>query len=380
MIDSKGGAERVFCEFANNLAIRGHKVTAICCEPLSGQLGFPILEQVKFINVGYPVDWNAAIKYKIKRGLKKLINFAFFAKTRELDLAYDKLEYKSKIISETLYRSNPDIIVSFNFEATYLLKEILHINVPIITMTHMNPSSYKKFKEFQLFKSSIKSCTCLQVPLPEFINEIQNLFGCKNIVVIPNAVPQFKAASKNKFHKITNIARLSGEKRQDLAIKAFTLIMNQFPDWTLEIYGAPSNLSYLKKLEALIEAKNAKDRIILRGPTCEVEKELDNSSIFLFPSKEEGFGLALAEAMSKGLPVIGCRSCSAVNTLIKHEINGLLCEDTAEDIADKLKILIENENYRHHLGMQARKDMEQYAPKKIWDQWERLLILISGNN
>ena len=136
-------------------------------------------------------------------------------------------------------------------------------------------------------------------------------------------------------HKIIFIGRLvKNHKRPHLLIKAFTKLADCFPNWELELWGAESNRTYTKSLQHRIEKSGLQSRIHLKGVTRDVAGVLRDGDIFVLPSAYEGFGLSLAEAMSMGLPVIGYKNCPAVNELIKHEENGLLCEDGADALAE----------------------------------------------
>lgn len=77
--------------------------------------------------------------------------------------------------------------------------------------------------------------------------------------------------------------------------------------------------------------------------------------------------------MAAGLPAIGYKSCPAVNELIIDGYNGFLCEDGIDDFAEKLKILMKDAELRKKMGQNARESMKQFAPKKIWDEWEDLI-------
>lgn len=93
----------------------------------------------------------------------------------------------------------------------------------------------------------------------------------------------------------------------------------------------------------------------------------------MFTSASEGFGMSLAEAMSMGLPVIGYRSCEAVNELIKDGKNGFLVGDGVPPLAEAMDKLMGSRNLRVELGRNARKDMAEYAPEVIWNKWDSLL-------
>lgn len=115
------------------------------------------------------------------------------------------------------------------------------------------------------------------------------------------------------------------------------------------------------------------EQAFFRGATNNVLNVYNKAAIFAFPSAYEGFGLALTEAMSAGLPAVGCKSCPAVNELIKDGENGFLCEDGVDAFAQALEKLMSDEELREKMGKAAKEDMKQYAPDKIWDMWEKLM-------
>ena len=115
------------------------------------------------------------------------------------------------------------------------------------------------------------------------------------------------------------------------------------------------------------------ERIVFKGTTDDVASVLQTGDVFVFPSAFEGFGLTLAEAMSMGLPVVGCKSCVAVNELIQDGVNGLLAEEGADGLAQSMRMLMENQDLRMKMGKAARASMRKYEASAIWAVWEALL-------
>ena len=74
-----------------------------------------------------------------------------------------------------------------------------------------------------------------------------------------------------------------------------------------------------------------------------------------------------------GLPAVGYQNCVAVNELIRDGENGLLADDGAEALAEKMAILMRNRDLRVRMGTAARASMRAYAPEIIWGQWEALI-------
>ena len=77
--------------------------------------------------------------------------------------------------------------------------------------------------------------------------------------------------------------------------------------------------------------------------------------------------------MSMGLPVIGFKSCPAVNELIVDGVNGILCDDGTENFAKALETLINDEELRGVYGMRGREDMRVFSAENIYAEWEMTL-------
>ena len=130
---------------------------------------------------------------------------------------------------------------------------------------------------------------------------------------------------------------------------------------------------YTEELNGIIHKYRLEERVKLCGNTDNVLSVYRRASIFAFPSAFEGFGLAMTEAMSAGLPVVAYKSCPAVNELVKDGKTGLLVDDGAEALAEGLRKLMKDQELREEMGRAAHEEMHTYAPEKIWDQWEALM-------
>ena len=88
-------------------------------------------------------------------------------------------------------------------------------------------------------------------------------------------------------------------------------MMNYLPDLNLYISGKKGS-AYANEIESLIISHKLVNRVFLTGEIEESEKNwlYKNCSAFVFPSKNEGFGLPVVEAMSFGKPLILSRLTS----------------------------------------------------------------------
>lgn len=121
---------------------------------------------------------------------------------------------------------------------------------------------------------------------------------------------------------------------------------------------------FILVITAGIRSKNifTLDNIISIGKIN--ENELINMynicDIFLFPSRLEGFGLSVAEAMSCGKPIIATNG-SALPELVIHEKGGFLCEmNNIDEFVSYIKYLSEDENLMRLQGQFNRQRIEKY--------------------
>ena len=245
---------------------------------------------------------------------------------------------------------------------------------PIVTMLHFEPSVFLKGHGLEFCRNSVSSGKLLTVLLPSFKESAQNIFPDVQVVAMPNAIENYKCLAKLEQKKIVCIARLALQKRVDLLIESFSLIKDKYPDWVVEFWGEKDvEPRYRDKIFHLCEQLNVQNRVLFKGKTSNVEAVLSDSSIFAFPSLFEGFPLALGEAMSKGVPSVGCIDCPGVNDLIRNERNGLLVEPSPEVFANALSRLIDDKDLRRKLGVQAKVDISEYCPEKVWSKWDDLI-------
>ena len=102
--------------------------------------------------------------------------------------------------------------------------------------------------------------------------------------------------------RVGMLARLDPIKNQALVIRAFRALLESYPAATLEFIGEGSELDALRVLAADL---GIAEKVVWRGRVAAPFEILAGWDLFLYATtKEEGFGAALAEAMSVGLPSI----------------------------------------------------------------------------
>ena len=83
------------------------------------------------------------------------------------------------------------------------------------------------------------------------------------------------------------------------------------------------------------------------------------ADLLLFPTVREGFGLAAAEAMACGLPVVAT-DCSSIPELVVHGKSGFLCPvGDAKQFAARINELAESADLRRQMGEYNRARVEE---------------------
>ena len=375
MVEDTGGLAKVTSAFANEMQRRGHTVSLVYSDVRKGDFYYPLNPGIPAYDVCHFKGQSIRFPWylKVKRELLRT-----FSKQKARTVNNDFAErFLLQNLKQTVEETGPDVIVASQPAASKMLLCDLELNVPVITMSHGDPEDYFHIYPEKEIPSLEKSAVC-QVLLPSFAQHIHNHLPQARTVVIGNAIPQYEEQANLKITKdrytIVSVGRLTkNHKRPHLLIEAFAGLADKYPDWQVELWGDVDQRAFYEELKFMIKSKKLQDRVFLKGTSNEIPKILQRSDIFAFPSAYEGFGLALGEAMSMGLPAVGYKSCSAVNELIQDGVNGFLCEEGPEDLAAGLDRLMGDRELRVRMGQAARESMKQYAPEAIWDAWEKLL-------
>lgn len=394
-----GGAERVAVMWANGFATRGHEV---------------ILISNLFEDITYYVDDRVMLEYLVSTNNNKFLKwFSAVFNTRKV-----------------FVKERPDIAIGIMGTCSIIsCFAAFGIHIPVIASEHNafeRPSyaslSYKdkiiKFFIYRFFR-------CVTV-----LSEADRCFvkgKLKNAYVMPNPLPlvpiQNVLAAKKK---VLAVGRLDDWhcKGFDVLIKAFAKLVQsskfkvQNEGWKLQIAGTGSkeSLNYLKQL---CKENGVENSVEFLGFRNDVEKLYQDASIFVLSSRYEGFGLVLIEAMSQGCACVACDykgrqreimspqgqgsklppslsraprlrdSTASVDDLrfkVQSSNNkvelcetGILCEpDDVEALAEAMKKMIEDDEYRESVRAKAIERSKYYSIENTMDRWETLLKQVTG--
>jgi glycosyltransferase involved in cell wall biosynthesis len=192
-----------------------------------------------------------------------------------------------------------------------------------------------------------------------------------NMKVIPNPLSFFpKENAKLTNKKIISVGSHNYNKGFDRLIKAWKIIHQKNNEWKLDIYGKNNNNFDLSKMIKKMELENS---ITLHEPTKDILNKYMESSIYVLPSRSEGFGMVLIEAMACGVPCIAFDCPSGPKDIINNDEDGILIENGNLDAFSNAIInLISNEDKRKLLGKKARENVKRYHIENIAPVWDKL--------
>ena len=360
-----GGVERVLTLKANYFAEHfGYDITIILTEGKDKPLFYPLSDRIKIVNlnVNFEELWTCSFVKKVSVYLSK------------------QRIFKKRLAAE-LMRIRPDITVSL------LRREINFINdikdgSKKIGELHVNRANYRNFEEgdANFIKNLFaKFWMCSLVShlkrLDKFIvlteEDKASWTELSNVEVIPDPLSfDITEVSPLKAKRVIAVGRYVYQKGFDLLLQAWAKIEKLFPDWELAIYGMGDRSSYENLAQQLGIDMN---RCHLNGSTQDIRKEYLDSSLFVFSSRFEGFGMVLIEAMACGLPVVSFDCPCGPKDIVSHDEDGLLVPSGDIDkLANAMSQLMDSYELRHQMAKNAICNVRRFQIDEIADRWQLL--------
>lgn len=170
-------------------------------------------------------------------------------------------------------------------------------------------------------------------------------------VAPPGTEPAAPArGSSGPFCRIVAVGSLTARKGHGRLLRA--LAASPASGWELKIIGPARDAAVAAELRRLIAATGLADRVEFRGTLAEAELAAAyvSADLFALASDFEGFGMAFAEAVAHGLPVLGLSSPA-----VEEATLGAAELVAPEDFPAALAGLIADADRREALAVRSRR-------------------------
>ncbi|MBF2004235.1 MAG: glycosyltransferase [Chlorogloeopsis fritschii C42_A2020_084] len=271
------------------------------------------------------------------------------------------------------YLRNYDIVHNhyiFSYAPTCAGAIARHLRVPYIVRTigqlspwALNQSRLKKqVYTFLIEKHNLNCAAAIHCTSASEAEDVRR-FGIQTpTITLPLGVnqPSYMPDAKHKLRYLYGIpietptvlflSRLHYKKRPDLLIRSLNLLAVQNYKFHLILAGT-GEPDYVKYLKNLTVSLGLASRTSFVGFVMGNDKQLllQGSDIFVLPSFSENFGIAVAEAMVAGLPVIITPGVQIAPEIAKANA-GLIIEGEEDILANAIAQLLTSPNLRQKLG------------------------------
>jgi glycosyltransferase involved in cell wall biosynthesis len=159
------------------------------------------------------------------------------------------------------------------------------------------------------------------------------------------------------------VGRVSRQKAQDVLVRAARRVLDRRPDATFVVAGGTQEPAFETDVRSLAGTLGIADRVRFTGHVDDVPALFGALDVLAAPSRWEGYGLVLAEAMAAGVPIVA-RDLGAI-----REVTGdgaaaiLVAPDDPGALADAVLDVLESPSRATRLAERGRAVARRWS----WD-------------
>lgn len=234
----------------------------------------------------------------------------------------------------------------------YVARKIAKNNIPLVVHFHCDIPYWVRNPLIRYYLRKILRLSKINFVLCENSYQyLKKVFNAKS-VIMPNFVEENLIVKqkyiRSKIEKICFVGRVSLAKGAEEILQA----AKAFPDIQFQLGG-----EITEEVVSLAKPSNVKFLGIMSHD--DIIGLLDESDLFIFPSHTEGFSLALAESMARGLPVVATDVGANVNML--ENCGG--CVVGVGDVSAIKAAINQMQNFS------VRQDMSQWCISKVRENY-----------
>jgi glycosyltransferase involved in cell wall biosynthesis len=279
------------------------------------------------------------------------------------------------------------ILCHFGFMALRMLPVARRLRIPTVAHFHgldLSSALNNRWYRWSLLRALKEFQAIIVVGSHQKRWVIEQGADPERVFLIPCGVPtgQFKPGRPGPSGgaRFVTVCRLDEAKGVDHSIRAFAKVAERFADARLQVVG---DGPLRERLEALAGRLGLNDSVTFTGPVApeQVRNILAESDIYVQHSivsprgSTEGFGVAIAEASSCGLPVVATRCGGIEDQLVDGQTGYCVQQKDIEAMAQRMAELAADRGLRERLGAAGRKRMvEMYDSARQAGKLEEVLL------
>jgi len=138
--------------------------------------------------------------------------------------------------------------------------------------------------------------------------------------------------------------RVREQKGTDLFVAAMIALLPSRPYWTAVISGrvTDDNRAFADGLKARIKAAGLENRIRFLGEVPDIKAWYERVSLYVAPSRNEGFGLTPLEAMACGAPVVASDAGAYAEMIVPGETGAVMPAGDGDALQQAIQIYLDH--------------------------------------
>ena len=327
----------------------------------------------KEIEVVVATEWNAEDEYSLDERVRR-VHVGLMPEEEHLG-RYTLRRIRKNRLHNLIIKEKPDVVLAFCRNANFrAIAAAVGTGVPVIYSVRNDPVTYySSFKEKTLASVLYKKAAGGVFQTNDAVTFFSAAIRNKATVIMNPLGEKYLHLSQAQTRRkaIVSVGRITDAKGQITLIKAFEKLSGDYPEYSLEIYGEPSEDNTCDILAEYVSEHKLSERVFFKGNSNTLEKDIIDAAVFVLPSKYEGMPNALMEAMAMGLPVISTDCpCKGPAMLINEGENGYLVPVGDEAaMADKIKFFLDNPSVAQKCGQKAAEIVQKADPEAVADRW-----------
>lgn len=282
------------------------------------------------------------------------------------------IRYAAHIFSGLLHRHTGDLVHAHDGRGAHWAYWASRRNgLPyIITRRVTNPLKNNHFTRTVYLSADRVVCLSKAIAasvnsyLPQCVTSIIPSM-CASLPQDPKRIEEIRARWPKRFLVGHVGALVDRHKGQRLIIEAARALLKTYPNIQFILVGEGEDRKILEREAACLP------NLSLVGFQSDIGNWLGALDLFVFPSRVEGLGSSIIDAMEFGLPIVAS-DAGGIPDLIRHESNGLLFKkNDVSDFLEKINIIYCDFNKKNTYRLQAKKESDKYHPLEISQQYVR---------